>query len=295
MELNLRIAFIGLGRMGWHLAKHLAAAGHALAVYDIDPALSTRWSHGFGGRAAQSVSDVVNGVESVCSSVPADSQLREIWNEASHCLAAGTIWIDHSTTSATIARELAADASTRHCYFIDAPVSGGTVGAENGRLAVMAGGEPQAWAKAERIVSAYAARASLVGSSGAGQLTKMANQICVLGVGQALAEGLTFAERAGLDPRQVLEVMLTGSSTSWMMENRARLMIEAEYQYGFSTTLMRKDVALVLEEARALRAGLPVTEVVASLLDEVDQMGNGSADWCSLMERQRLAMMPDSD
>ncbi len=286
----MKIAFIGLGRMGWHLAKHLADAGHALAVYDIDASLAARWSRGFGGRAARSVTDAVNGVEAVCSSVPADAQLRSIWDEASNSLAAGTVWIDHSTTSAEIARELAADASNRGCTFVDAPVSGGTVGAENGKLAVMAGGQPEAWAKAEGVVAAYAARASLVGPPGAGQLTKMANQICVLGVGQALAEGLSFAERAGLDPRRVLDVMLTGSSTSWMMENRAKLMIEAKYQYGFSTSLMRKDVALVLEEARAMNAALPVTELVAALLDEVDRMGHANADWCSLMERQRAAM-----
>jgi len=286
----VRIAFVGIGRMGWHLAGHLAAGGHELAVYDIDADLAARWASEHRGRAAASVADAVQGCDAVCSSVPADPQLRAVWDAGRGALAAGAVWIDHSTTSAEIARVLAAEAAEQGCAFVDAPVSGGTVGAENGKLAVMAGGDEAAWAVAEQVVAAYAARANLIGPPGAGQLTKMANQICVLGTGQALAEGLAFAERAGLDPRRVLEVMLTGSSTSWMMENRAELMIDATYDYGFSTTLMRKDVGLVLEEAARMDAELPVTEVVARLLDENDARGHADDDWCSLMERQRAAL-----
>ena len=219
--------------------------------------------------------------------MPADPQLRAIWDEAQGALAVGAIWIDHSTTSAELARVLAAEAAAGGHAFIDAPVSGGTVGAENGKLAVMAGGDATAWETASQVVAAYAARANLIGGPGAGQLTKMANQICVLGVGQALAEGLTFAEQSGLDPRKVLEVMLTGSSTSWMMENRAELMIDGKFDYGFSTTLMRKDVSLVLDEADRQGCELPVTALVADLLDEVDAMGGANGDWCSLMQRQR--------
>ena len=286
----MRIAFVGIGRMGWHLAGHLAAGGHELAVYDIDADLAARWASEHRGRAAASVADAVQGCDAVCSSVPADPQLRAVWDAGRGALAAGAVWIDHSTTSAEIARVLAAEAAEQGCAFVDAPVSGGTVGAENGKLAVMAGGDEAAWAVAEQVVAAYAARANLIGPPGAGQLTKMANQICVLGTGQALAEGLAFAERAGLDPRRVLEVMLTGSSTSWMMENRAELMIDATYDYGFSTTLMRKDVGLVLEEAARMDAELPVTEVVARLLDENDARGHADDDWCALMERQRAAL-----
>ena len=286
----MRIAFIGLGRMGWHLASHLAAAGHELAVFDIDADATARWAAEHHGRAAASVADAVDGCAVVCSSVPADPQLRAVWDAAQDALAEGAVWIDHSTTSAEIARVLAAEAAVDGRFFVDAPVSGGTVGAENGKLAVMAGGDPVAWATAEQVVSAYAARATLIGPPGAGQLTKMANQICVLGCGQALAEGLAFAEAEGLDPRRVLEVMLTGSSTSWMMENRAELMIDASYDYGFSTTLMRKDVGLVLEEAQRLGAELPLTELVARLLDENDARGHADDDWCSLMERQRAAL-----
>ncbi len=283
----MKIAFIGLGRMGWHLAGHLATAGHEVAVYDIDAAAAQRWVDEHHGRAADSIVDAVQGCAVVCSSVPADPQLRAIWDAAQGALAEGAIWIDHSTTSAEIARALATEAATNGRFFIDAPVSGGTIGAENGKLAVMAGGDPIAWATAEQVVAAYAARANLMGPAGAGQLTKMANQICVLGVGQALAEGLSFAESAGLDPRKVLEVMLTGSSTSWMMENRAALMIDATYDYGFSTTLMRKDIGLVLDEAQRIDETLPITAQIAELLDEVDAMGGASWDWCSLMERQR--------
>lgn len=286
----MRIAFIGLGRMGWHLAGHLAAAGHELAVFDIDADATARWAAEHHGRAAASVADAVAGCDAVCSSVPADPQLRAIWDAAQGALADGAVWIDHSTTSAEIARTLAAEAAADGRFFVDAPVSGGTVGAETGKLAVMAGADPVAWATAEQVVAAYAARATLIGPPGAGQLTKMANQICVLGCGQALAEGLAFAEAEGLDPRRVLAVMLTGSSTSWMMENRAELMIDAKYDYGFSTTLMRKDVGLVLEEAQRLGADLPLTELVAELLDENDAQGRAGDDWCSLMERQRAAL-----
>ncbi len=283
----MKIAFIGLGRMGWHLAGHLATAGHEVAVYDIDAAVAQRWVGEHHGRAADSIVDAVQDCAVVCSSVPADPQLRAIWDAAQGALAEGAIWIDHSTTSAEIARALATEAATNGRFFIDAPVSGGTVGAENGKLAVMAGGDPIAWVTAEQVVAAYAVRANLMGPAGAGQLTKMANQICVLGVGQALAEGLSFAESAGLDPRKVLEVMLTGSSTSWMMENRAALMIDAKYDYGFSTTLMRKDIRLVLDEAQRIDETLPITAQIAELLDEVDALGGASWDWCSLMERQR--------
>jgi 3-hydroxyisobutyrate dehydrogenase len=283
----MRIAFIGLGRMGWHLAGHLAAAGHELSVFDINPDAGARWAAEFTGTAASSIDEAVRDCAVVCSSVPADPQLRAIWDEAQGALAEGAVWIDHSTTSAEIARELAAEAAATGRAFVDAPVSGGTVGAENGKLAVMAGGDAVAWETASQVVAAYAARANLIGGPGAGQLTKMANQICVVGVGQALAEGLVFAEQSGLDPRKVLEVMLTGSSTSWMMENRAEQMIAGEFDFGFSTTLMRKDVSLVLDEADRQGVELPVTALTAELLDEVDAMGGAGWDWCSLMQRQR--------
>jgi 3-hydroxyisobutyrate dehydrogenase len=286
----MRIAFIGLGRMGWSMAGHLAAAGHELVVCDAVPGLAERWCADHAGTAAPTAAEAVDDCAVVCSSLPADPQLRAVWDEARPALGPGTVWIDHSTTSAAIARALAAEAAEAGCGFVDAPVSGGTVGAEQGRLAVMAGGSESDWAVAEPVVTAYAARASLIGPAGAGQLTKMANQICVVGVGQALAEGLAFAERSGLDPRRVLEVMLTGSSTSWMMEHRAATMIDAEYDFGFSTTLMRKDLGLVLDEAASGEQTLPVTSLVAALLTEVAEAGRVDDDWSVLMERQRGAL-----
>ena len=289
----MRIAFIGLGRMGWHMAGHLATAGHELVVCDAAPGVADSWAASFAGTAEAASEAAVVGCAVVCSSLPADPQLRAVWDAAVAQLAPGTVWIDHSTTSAEIARVLAAEATAAGCHFVDAPVSGGTVGAENGSLAVMAGGEPTAWQTAEQVVGAYASRATLIGPAGSGQLTKMANQICVTGIGQALAEGLSFAEQSGLDTRQVLDVMLKGSSTSWMMENRSEAMLAGSFDFGFSTTLMRKDLALVLDEARRADVSLPVTALVAQLLADVSAMGGADQDWCALMQRQRKVHRTD--
>ncbi|MFM7008220.1 MAG: NAD(P)-dependent oxidoreductase [Betaproteobacteria bacterium] len=283
----MKIAFIGLGRMGWHMAAHLQRAGHALCVYDTSPTLPTDWVKAFGGRAAASVAEAVTDAEIVMTSLPADAALSAVWELAQPTLAPSAIWVDHSTTSAEIARRLANIAASEGRHFIDAPVSGGTVGAEKGTLAIMAGADPAAWKVVEPVMAAYAQRCSLIGEPGAGQLTKMSNQICVAGIGQALAEGLAFAEHNGLDPRKVLDVMLKGSSTSWMMENRAETMIDGKFDFGFSTTLMRKDLGLVMDEARRADVSLPVTGLVAQLLSDVSAMGLAKADWCSLMQRQR--------
>ena len=273
--------------MGWHIAAHLKRAGHALSVYDTQATLTSDWVKTFGGRAGLSVVDTVTDVELILTSLPADAALQSVWDDAQSVLAPGAIWVDHSTTSAEIARRLATAASTQGRHFIDAPVSGGTVGAEKGTLAIMAGADPLAWSVVEPIMSAYAQRASLIGPAGSGQLTKMSNQICVAGIGQALAEGLAFAEHNGLDPRKVLDVMLKGSSTSWMMENRAQTMIDGKFDFGFSTTLMRKDLGLVMDEAHRADISLPVTALVAQLLSDVSAMGLAQADWCSLIQRQR--------
>jgi 3-hydroxyisobutyrate dehydrogenase len=198
----MNIAFIGLGRMGWHIAAHLARAGHSLSVYDAASNLPDDWVKAFGGRAGRSVADTVTGTELVLTSLPADAALQTVWDLAQPTLSAGAIWVDHSTTSAEIARRLAKAAKSQGRHFIDAPVSGGTVGAEKGTLAIMAGADEAAWSVVEPVMSAYAQRASLMGPAGSGQLTKMSNQICVAGIGQALAEGLAFAEHNGLDPKK---------------------------------------------------------------------------------------------
>ena len=210
----MKIAFIGLGRMGWHMAGHLANQGHSLCVFDTNEQISKKWTQTFAGELAPTLAAVITKAKVVITALPADAQLRLVWDHCFEKLSPGSIWVDHSTTSAQIARELNAAGQQREVSFIDAPVSGGTVGAENGTLTIMGGGDKATWAKIEPIVNCYASKTTWLGASGAGQLTKMANQICVAGVGQALAEGLAFAEREGLDVQQVLEVMLKGSSVS---------------------------------------------------------------------------------
>jgi len=282
-----KIAFIGIGRMGWHMAGHLVKAGHVVTVCDAVDGMATKWAAEFGGQAAQTASEAVKGADFVITSLPADRELRSVADQIIGHLGAGAIWIDHSTTSAEVAREIAGRVAESGATFIDAPVSGGVDGAKNGTLTVMAGGDEAAFARSESVIASYGARVTLMGSSGAGQITKMTNQICVIGLCQALAEGLDFAETAGLDVAKVIHVMLQGSSASWQMANRAERMLAGEYDYGFSNTLMRKDIGLVLEEARNMNIPLPVTAMVGQMLSEVAAMGGANWDWCSLMERQR--------
>ncbi len=281
------VAVIGIGRMGWHMAAHLAKAGHEVTVCDAVPGLADQWVAEHGGAAAAEPATAAAGRDLVVTSLPADPQLRAVAAAIVPVLARGAVWIDHSTTSAQASREVAAVVAATGAQFLDAPVSGGVDGARNGTLTVMVGGDDAAFATAEPVVAAYGARIVLMGPSGAGQITKMTNQICVVGLCQALAEGLDFAETAGLDVNRVIHVMLQGSSASWQMANRAERMLAGEYDYGFSTTLMRKDVGLVLDEAEAMNVPLPVTSLVGQMLAEVTAMGGAQWDWCSLMERQR--------
>ena len=281
------IAFIGIGRMGWHMAGHLRKAGHDVVVCDAVPGMAEKWAAEHSGRAATDAAGAVNGCSMVITSLPADRELREVADSVIPVLAPGSVWVDHSTTSAEGARDIAARVAASGSQFLDAPVSGGVDGARNGTLTVMAGGDDDAFARVEPVLGAYAARITLMGGAGAGQITKMTNQICVVGLCQALAEGLDFAETAGLDVNKVIHVMLQGSSTSWQMANRAEKMLAAEYDYGFSNKLMRKDVGLVTDEARRMGVPLPVTEMVATFLADVSEMGGDTWDWCSIMERQR--------
>lgn len=281
------MAVIGLGRMGWHMAAHLSKAGHELSVCDVVPGVAQKWVDEHGGAAHTDAAAAVTGCEIVITSLPADRELRTVANVVLPALEPGALWVDHSTTSAEIARTVSAEAKAAGVGFLDAPVSGGVDGARNGTLTVMVGGDTAAFERAEPIIASYGARITLMGDSGAGQITKMTNQICVVGLCQALAEGLDFAESAGLDVTKVIHVMLQGSSASWQMANRAEKMLAGEYNYGFSTTLMRKDIGLVLDEARAMNVPLPVTGMVGEMLAEVSAMGGDAWDWCSLMERQR--------
>ena len=284
---STRVAVIGLGRMGWHMAAHLSKAGHELSVCDVVPGVAQKWVDEHGGVAHTDAAAAVTGCEIVITSLPADRELRAVANIVLPALKPGALWVDHSTTSAEIARAVNAEAKTAGVDFLDAPVSGGVDGARNGTLTVMVGGDTAAFERAEPIIASYGARITLMGDSGAGQITKMTNQICVVGLCQALAEGLDFAESAGLDVTKVIHVMLQGSSASWQMANRAEKMLAGEYNYGFSTTLMRKDIGLVLDEAKAMNIPLPVTAIVGEMLAEVSAMGGDAWDWCSLMERQR--------
>jgi len=285
----MRIAVLGLGRMGWHMAAHLSshADAHELVVFDVVDGLAGRWVDENGGEVADSVASAVTGAEFVITSLPADRELETVADDLVPAIGAGAVWVDHSTTSARLARAVGASVTAADAHFLDAPVSGGVDGARKGVLTVMVGGDEGAFARAEPVVGSYAARMRLMGGPGAGQLTKMTNQICVVGLCQALAEGLDFASRAGLDVQNVVEAMLQGSSTSWQMENRAELMLAGDYDFGFSTTLMRKDVGLVLEEASSMNVSLPVTALVGQFLADVDSLGGAGWDWCSLMERQR--------
>jgi 3-hydroxyisobutyrate dehydrogenase len=287
MSAALRVAFIGIGRMGWHMAGHLAAAGYDVVVDDAVAELKEQWVDAHTGSAATDLAAVVEGADFVVTSLPADAQLFAVADEIIGGLDPKAVWIDHSTTSAAAARVVAERVATHGAQFLDAPVSGGVDGARNGTLTVMVGGEEAAFEAARPVVETYGKRYELMGSAGAGQITKMTNQICVVGLCQALAEGLDFAETAGLDVNKVIHVMLQGSSASWQMANRAERMLAGEYDYGFSTTLMRKDIGLVLDEASAMNVPLPVTGMVGQFLAEVTAMGGASWDWCSLMERQR--------
>ncbi|MFT5204465.1 MAG: 3-hydroxyisobutyrate dehydrogenase [Candidatus Aldehydirespiratoraceae bacterium] len=285
----MRIAFLGLGRMGWHMAAHLASdeLGHELVVFDVVDAAVKSWTDEHRGSAAASVSEAVTGAEIIISSLPSDKEVGAVVAEADGNVASGAVWIDHSTISADGARRYCEGLRAQGVEFLDAPVSGGVDGARNGSLTVMTGGQAAAFERMEPTMAAYAGRVTLMGESGAGQITKMTNQICVVGVCQALAEGLDFAMRAGLDANEVVAAMLQGSSTSWQMQNRATQMIEGEFDFGFSTTLMRKDIGLVLDEAKAMNVSLPVTALVGQFLADVDALGGADLDWSSLMMRQR--------
>ena len=281
------VAVIGLGRMGWHMATHLSKAGYEMSVCDVVPGVAEQWVDEHGGTAHTDAATAVKDCDVVMTSLPADRELRAVADAVLPVLERGTLWVEHSTTSAGIARTVHAEAKAVGVDFLDAPVSGGVDGARNGTLTVMVGGAAEAFQCAEPIIASYGARITLMGESGAGQITKMTNQICVVGLCQALAEGLDFAESAGLDVSKVIHVMLQGSSASWQMANRAEKMLAGEYNYGFSTTLMRKDIGLVLDEAQAMSVPLPVTAMVGEMLAEVSAMGGDAWDWCSLMERQR--------
>jgi len=288
-----KLAFIGLGVMGSPMAGHLVArGGHEVTVYNRSRAKAEAWAAKHKGRLADTPAKAAEGAEIVLSCVGDDPDLREVTlgpNGAFQKMARDTIFVDHTTASATVARELAAEAKKRGFEFLDAPVSGGQAGAENGQLTVMVGGDPAAFERAKPVIAHFAKAVTLLGPSGAGQLTKMVNQICIAGLVQGLSEGLNFALKAGLDAKLVLDVISKGAAQSWQMENRGKTMVDDKFDFGFAVDWMRKDLRICAETARQNNALLPVTQMVAGFYDEVSKMGGGRWDTSSLIRRLRRA------
>jgi 3-hydroxyisobutyrate dehydrogenase len=281
-----RVAFIGLGVMGYPMAGHLKKKGHAVTVYNRTVARAERWVEEFGDRSASTPREAARAQEFVFACVGNDADLRAVTigaQGAFESLEKGAIFVDHTTASAEIARELFLAARARDAGFIDAPVSGGQAGAENGALGIMCGGTPEDFERAEAIISSYARACRLMGAAGSGQLTKMVNQICIAGLVQGLAEGLHFATRAGLDPEAVVEIISQGAAQSWQMDNRHKTMSAGKFDFGFAVNWMRKDLALCLNEARRNGAMLPVAALVDQFYAEVQKMGGGRWDTSSLI------------
>src|SRR3984957_14313436 len=281
----MRTAFIGLGVMGYPMAGHLARAGHEVTVFNRSPAKAQRWASEHKGRAAGTIAEAVRGAELVALCVGNDTDVRQVVGEALPALAPGAIVVDHTTASAKLAREMADAAAAKGCAFIDAPVSGGQAGAENGQLAIMVGGETEAVERARPVIGAYAKAIQHIGGSGAGQLTKMVNQICIAGVVQGLAEAVHFAKRAGLDTALVYDAISKGAAQSWQMDNRWKTMGEGKFEFGFAVDWMRKDLGLVLDEARSNGARLEVTALVDQFYAEVQALGGRRWDTPSLAAR----------
>jgi 3-hydroxyisobutyrate dehydrogenase len=285
-----RTAFIGLGVMGFAMAGHLDKAGHKVTVYNRTAAKADAFVAAHGGRAAPTPAEAARGAEFVFACVGNDDDLRSVTIGADGAfagMAPGTVFVDHTTASAAVARELAAIGGERDFGFLDAPVSGGQSGAEQGRLSIMAGGDEAVFARAQPVMAAYAKAATLIGPAGSGQLTKAVNQICLAGLTQGLAEALAFAVRAGLDPQKVLAAIGQGAAQSWMMDNRSTTMIENRFDFGFAVDWMRKDLGIALTEARGCGAALPVTALVDQFYAELQKRGGGRGDISSLIKLVR--------
>jgi 3-hydroxyisobutyrate dehydrogenase len=271
--------------MGFPMAGHLAKAGHEMAVYNRRSSKAQDWAAKFGGRAGGTAAEAAAGAEVFILCVGNDADVRQVVGEALPAMAAGGVVVDHTTTSAVVAGEMAELAAKGGRAFVDAPVSGGQAGAEKGQLTIMCGGTPDAFAKAEPVIAAYAKATKLMGASGSGQLAKMVNQICIAGVVQGLAEGLHFAKRAGLDPQLVYDAISKGAAQSWQMDNRWKTMTEGKFDFGFAVDWMRKDLGLVLDEAGRNGAALDMTAMVDGFYAEVQAMGGRRWDTSSLVAR----------
>jgi 3-hydroxyisobutyrate dehydrogenase len=284
-----KVAFIGLGVMGFPMAGHLKVkGGHEVKVYNRTTAKAEAWVAKFGGSHGLTPAEAAEGADFVFTCVGNDDDLRSVTTGENGVIAAmkpGAILIDNTTASAEVARELAEATAAKGCGFMDAPVSGGQAGAENGVLTVMCGGEPDTFERAKPVIDSFARMVGLMGPVGAGQLTKMVNQICIAGLVQGLAEGVHFGKKAGLDIEKVIEVISKGAAGSWQMENRHKTMNQGKYDFGFAVDWMRKDLDIVLSEARRNGANLPVTALVDQFYGEVQKLGGNRWDTSSLLAR----------
>ncbi|RZU00830.1 3-hydroxyisobutyrate dehydrogenase [Rivibacter subsaxonicus] len=286
----LRVAFLGLGVMGQPMAGHLARAGHQVTVYNRTAARADEWVASYGGRSAPTPREATAGADIVFACVGNDADLRSVTlgvDGAFGGMAAGAVFVDHTTASADIARELDAAARARGLHFIDAPVSGGNLGAINGALTVMCGGDAAAFDRIRPVAMSYSKAVTLLGPAGAGQLAKMVNQIAIAGLVQGLAEAIAFGEKAGLDMKAVLGVIGKGAAQSWQMDNRGPTMVDARFDFGFAVDWMRKDLGLCLDEARRNGARLPVTALVDQFYADLQAQGGNRWDTSSLVKRLR--------
>ncbi len=284
----MRTAFVGLGVMGYPMAGHLASNGHDVVVYNRTTSKAERWCEQHGGQRADTPAAAADGADVVFCCVGNDDDVREVILGGQGVLegvAAGNIIVDHTTASASIAREIHSVAAARSVGFLDAPVSGGQAGAESGQLTVMVGGDDEVFDRAKPVIDSYAKAITHIGPAGAGQLAKMVNQICIAGVVQGLSEGLDFAQRAGLDPAVVIESISKGAAQSWQMENRWQTMVDGEFDFGFAVDWMRKDLRVAFEEATANGAALEMTKLVDRYYAEVQAMGGSRWDTSSLIAR----------
>ncbi|MBE0590051.1 MAG: NAD(P)-dependent oxidoreductase [Hydrogenophaga sp.] len=283
-----KVAFLGLGVMGFPMAGHLAKAGHSVTVYNRSPAKAQAWVAEFGGSAKATPREAATGADIVFSCVGNDDDLRAVTLGADGAfagMAPGAVLVDHTTASADVARELYGAAKNLGLAFVDAPVSGGQAGAQNGLLTVMCGGDTAAFEKAQPAAMAFSRAFTLLGTSGAGQLAKMVNQICIAGLVQGLAEAIAFGQKAGLDMKQVLDVIGKGAAQSWQLDNRGKTMVADQFDFGFAVDWMRKDLGLVLDEAKRNGARLPVTALVDQFYADVQAMGGNRLDTSSLIKR----------
>ena len=286
--MSAKVAFIGLGVMGFPMAGHLKAKGYDVIVYNRTGAKADAWAQKHGGKSAPTPASAAKDADFVMTMVGNDKDVEEVILGKDGVLAGmkkGAVLVDHTTASADVARKVYAAAKAKGVPFIDAPVSGGQAGAENGKLTVMCGGDKESFERAKPVMDSYARAVTLLGPAGAGQLTKMVNQICIAGLVQALSEGIAFAEKAGLDADLVLDVISKGAAQSWQMENRGKTMHQRKFDFGFAVDWMRKDLGICLAEAKRNGAKLPVTQTVAGFYDEVSKNGGQRFDTSSLITR----------